>query len=463
VPLLRGIAASAGGLVSSWALAAQDAPPRTSNLRARRKARRERPSRSRDRTRAGIRSRAAKVQTCKSRYAALERGSMPRMPVFVLKGHTDVGSWPVNPTSTEAPRTLRRFDPIDGLTALPGPTAGELRLDGPAESLAELVRRGEASTEPRTYWKARARNATFTACVVRRDPEPGYIFLWKESGINASPEAREREPASESDLEYVRRYAHHRRRLDGGDERLEEVEVVEASLPPGRYHPRIWSGTQSPRVEETPFRDQYIESVRVSRMLSERLRRIFRYVQPERRAHGNVYSHEIRELLVLACIEIESAWKQVLLANGAKHRQWNRTDYVRLVEPMQLEYWNVSLASHGDYGDIRPFGGWNPGPASGGLDWYKAYNDAKHDRENNLSHATLAHAVSAMAALYIMTVAQFGQAHLEHGYFNEDMFICHPPTYPLSRLYVWPGLTASGHCLDAAGWRPVHCSALSVV
>jgi hypothetical protein len=59
------------------------------------------------------------------------------------------------------------------------------------------------------------------------------------------------------------------------------------------------------------------DAVRFARMLTDSLRTIFRYVEP-RRAHDQVYSHELRSLRILACTEVENACKAILTQNGVK-------------------------------------------------------------------------------------------------------------------------------------------------
>jgi hypothetical protein len=147
--------------------------------------------------------------------------------------------------------------------------------------------------------------------------------------------------------------------------------------------------------------------VDLARGLLARLRSIFSVVEPTR-AQVGVYGRELRQLLILACNEVESGWRAVLKANGSTEDRFRTEDYVRLSEPLKLETYVLHLTLYPGYGEISPFAGWTAGRATQSIPWYDAYNSTKHNREGALDAASLQHVVISVAAALVMIEAQFG-------------------------------------------------------
>lgn len=55
------------------------------------------------------------------------------------------------------------------------------------------------------------------------------------------------------------------------------------------------------------------------------------------------YGHDVRNLLILVCTEVEAQWRAVLEANGVppKKRDYNSEDYVNLCPPMRLDEYGI--------------------------------------------------------------------------------------------------------------------------
>lgn len=118
------------------------------------------------------------------------------------------------------------------------------------------------------------------------------------------------------------------------------------------------------------------------------------------------YGHEIRNLMLLACTEVETQCRGVLKANNYSKSVPTRADYRKLAEPMRLFGYEVSLSRFPDLPAIRPFAGWATGGTK--LPWYDAYNAVKHNREVDFSLATLANAIDAVCGLIVIAYAQDG-------------------------------------------------------
>ena len=223
----------------------------------------------------------------------------------------------------------------------------------------------------------------------------------------------------------------------------------------GEFHPRIWRGNESPSPEEAGIAREWIISVRIGRQLFGRLRELFGYIEPHPQ-NDLVHGMQQRELLILACTEVESAWKSILKTNGLTQDRWTTTDYVKLLKPLRLAEWSVRLSSHPDYPTITPFQSWNEIAPTKSLGWYDAYNSVKHDRENGMQQATFANVIHAMAAVYIMTVSQFGTSHVNDSTpFHPDEFrIASMPSWELDELYICP-LRDREKWLGHEKWTPM--------
>ena len=189
----------------------------------------------------------------------------------------------------------------------------------------------------------------------------------------------------------------------------------EAHLQPGQFTPRIVRPNSS-HPHETPgwhpIAKDYDNVVAIARgqltTLTRQLDRICLTVQPDQQNYGT-YGHDIRNLLILACTEVESHWRGVLVANGVKKERFNTHDYVALQPAMRLGEYAVAFPQHPWLAPLSPFQGWgSSNRPTADLQWYDAYNAVKHDREENFSRATLRHAFEAVTACAIMMVAQFG-------------------------------------------------------
>lgn len=130
----------------------------------------------------------------------------------------------------------------------------------------------------------------------------------------------------------------------------------------------------------------------------------------------NTYGHEIRNLLIVACTEVEAQWKGILQANGYCRNRYTTNDYVILNRAMLLDQYVVSLPHYPWLPPFKPFQGWgSSGKPTEELSWYSAYNRVKHDREQNFSEAKLVHAIDAVCACMIMLFTQYGKHQQRSG------------------------------------------------
>jgi len=110
------------------------------------------------------------------------------------------------------------------------------------------------------------------------------------------------------------------------------------SLPPGGYYPWIarplirarpdaciWN--RAGEINPALVADAQIQA----RTLLRQLERICQTVQPSP-ANFQAFGHDIRNLLILACTEVEAQWRGILVANGTTKIRLTTADYVVLAE-----------------------------------------------------------------------------------------------------------------------------------
>ena len=158
------------------------------------------------------------------------------------------------------------------------------------------------------------------------------------------------------------------------------------------------------------------------RVLLEKLDDIFLYIEPDSTSFG-AYSHKLRELLILACTEVENLLMYFI--DKARHRPLNGSmyttkDYVKLKDPLFLDEFQCTFKGHSSMPPIRPFDGWDALYPTKTLAWYDAYNKTKHNRIMYFSDANLHNVIQAVMANIILYIVMFGPFLLleESGHFN---------------------------------------------
>jgi hypothetical protein len=150
------------------------------------------------------------------------------------------------------------------------------------------------------------------------------------------------------------------------------------------------------------------QSLVALRLLLAKMEAVFETIEPSPE-NMETYGHRIRELLLIACMEVEASWAAVLKANGYAKERLNTRDYVKLLNPMVLDSYEVLLSSYHEVLPFSPFEGWRDDTPTQSLPWYNAYNLTKHNRETYLNAATLRRAIHAVGAAVVMFYAQFGK------------------------------------------------------
>lgn len=249
-----------------------------------------------------------------------------------------------------------------------------------------------------------------------------------------------------------------RRGADGWFGPNGESPFHEVTLAPGKFYPRIARPHDQHPLESPGFypalqQDQDVLAMTRVQLgvLVRALDRICETVHPSRENMA-VFGHDIRNLLVLAAMEAEAQWKGILAANGVTADHLTTADYVKLLTPMQLSSYRGRLTAYPWLAEIAPFARWTPAAPTRSLGWYHAYNLTKHDRETAFSIATLEHAITAVFAVAVLVVAQYGSPNgLGQRTELSDRFSFDSlPEWKPGDVYIFP-------YDQAVGWSPTPC------
>ncbi|MFC3110347.1 hypothetical protein ACFQAT_28930 [Undibacterium arcticum] len=199
------------------------------------------------------------------------------------------------------------------------------------------------------------------------------------------------------------------------------------------------------------------------RLLVERFDELLLYIEPD--AHGlKAYSHKTRELLILACTELENTWKHYMRIAGVTSlgNQFNTNDYVKLLGPLFLAEYEIRLRPYSSLPTLTPFSTWNPSAPTQSLAWYDAYNKTKHDRDQHFDKATLENCIAAVAANVVMFAVRFGPvtlyesrgtlATLVNHLFGIELRNCAPETFYTPLLAVPSGTRDDLICGGRKDW-----------
>jgi len=214
----------------------------------------------------------------------------------------------------------------------------------------------------------------------------------------------------------------------------------------GEYYRRIYRPSLDDRFPGPPQEMQHVaESLGQLATLTEQLARIFRVIFP---ADNNLktYGYEIRNLILLACTEVEAQWKGILKANNASPAgpYFNTKDYVKLLKPLKLAEYQVILPIYPQLPSLSPFAVWNSEKPSKSLLWYDAYNAVKHDRETQFHQATLKYAIHAVVACAVMLGAQYGLIPAWHDQLGQFFRFEKRPQWSHQERYLPPPIKTIG-------------------
>ena len=196
------------------------------------------------------------------------------------------------------------------------------------------------------------------------------------------------------------------------------------------------------------------------RLLIQKLDEIFLYIEPDITSL-NTYSHKTRELLILACTEVENFWQYYMIQANENPigRNYTTKDYVKLLDKLHLKDFEFTLKTYSNIPTIKPFESWNDNAPTISLAWYDAYNKTKHDRDNHFSQATLMNCINAVVANLVMHCIKFSPfpmfeqtnifSSLINQHFNAKFNNCDPKTFYLPKLLIPEDTREDIFCFDS--------------
>lgn len=174
---------------------------------------------------------------------------------------------------------------------------------------------------------------------------------------------------------------------------------------PGSYYPRIYREN----IFFNYVNEQFLQDVRAYQNIQSSLDILFNYIEPSEK-NLSAYGHKIRELLILACTEVECLLVKTLTENGyKKKKRYDTNDYVNCKDVLGLDKFEVMLIQYPNLKVFKPFHGWNSANSTQSLPWYNAYNAVKHDRSGNITNANLEHLLDAISAIHILLESQYSK------------------------------------------------------
>lgn len=184
---------------------------------------------------------------------------------------------------------------------------------------------------------------------------------------------------------------------------------------------------------------EYLSRLNQLEILVEELQTIFQVVEPTINNY-KTFGHKIRNLIILACTEVDSICKNILLSNSYKKKErYSMNDYIRLKGVLKLNQYKIDLIRYPEILNISPFIHWEEKEPTKSLCWYNSYNAIKHDRINNAHLATLENAINAVCAVVILLLSQYGS---NNDYWKNKMqhffYISQNPDWQYSDLYIPP-------------------------
>jgi hypothetical protein len=158
-------------------------------------------------------------------------------------------------------------------------------------------------------------------------------------------------------------------------------------------------------VYDARYATNRVSHIRAFEIIQSALKTVFEYIEPND-SNLNTYSHQLFQLFIRACMEVEQNAKAILLANGYTFKRTpNIEDYHKIEKATQLSECAVQLPFwSGSEKEIRPYESWKTGHT---LSWYQEYNLVKHNREQNFHLANLRNVLASVTGLFALLFSQF--------------------------------------------------------
>ncbi|MFA5978714.1 MAG: hypothetical protein WC818_10735 [Pseudomonas sp.] len=178
---------------------------------------------------------------------------------------------------------------------------------------------------------------------------------------------------------------------------------------PGSFYPRV----SRENIFFNYVSEQFLQDVRAYQNIQYSLDGLFNYIEPSA-SNLSAYGHKIRELLILACTEVECLLVKTLVDNGYEQKdRYSTSDYIKCKDILGLDKFEVTLVQYPSVKVFKPFRDWKAESPTKSLPWYNAYNAVKHNRSDNITDANLEHLLDAISGIHILLESQYGKGIFE--------------------------------------------------
>ena len=193
-------------------------------------------------------------------------------------------------------------------------------------------------------------------------------------------------------------------------------------------------------------RQEYSNLIRQLEIILDDLENIFKVIAPNKHNKGT-YGHAIRNIILLACTEIDMMMKHILERNDySRKNTYSTNDYIHLLKPLRLNEYQVGFQRFGN-SLYSPFWRWSSENPSQSIWWYDAYNKIKHDREKYFKQANIGTAINAVMAFAITLIAQYGYRNdIWNEHVGKIIRVMKEPQWELEDFYFYcPDLNKNIH------------------
>jgi hypothetical protein len=186
------------------------------------------------------------------------------------------------------------------------------------------------------------------------------------------------------------------------------------------------------------YKNEYSSHIRQLELILDELKSVFKVVEPTQE-NLQTYGNTIRNIIILACTEIDSMMKKILKNNGIilDDKEYTTKQYFKLKEALRLGEYELQFKEFEHLGIFSPFLEWEINRPTQSLPWYDAYNKIKHDREANFQYANVKNALNSIVAYAILLIAQYGHNNpIWEEHMRKFFSIIQTPSWSLEDFYV---------------------------
>lgn len=198
----------------------------------------------------------------------------------------------------------------------------------------------------------------------------------------------------------------------------------------GIFSPRINRGEPN-LLSHNYANSQMLDEIRAFSNICDSLKELFSYIDPDE-LNLSCFGNKIRELLIIACTEVEYLLQNFLVDNKYSiTTRFSTNDYIKSLNILKLNKYSTKLVFYPQLQEWSPFSSWSVTQPTVSISWYDAYNAVKHNRGVNRQKASLKAVINAVAAIHILLEAQYGREIFNNPIQSDFSSIFNTVHYPI--------------------------------